>query len=240
MPNSFFRFKQFTVHQDKSAMKVCTDSCLFGAWAARYINENDSISYLLDMGAGTGLLSLMLAQSEGNTFIDAVELDTASAQQARDNFEHSPWKEKLALHESRVQDFYPTRLYDFIISNPPFFENDLLSGSEAKNIAHHHAELNLQELVEVVKRLLSDKGIFAVLLPYHRTGEFEALMQKAGFFAHHKVKVKQTEHHAYFRSMLLFSRIEKGHEENVIKIKESDGNYTTEFVALLKDYYLYL
>ena len=125
MSNSFFKFKEFTVHQDKTAMKVCTDACLFGAWAAKQIEIFD-LKNILDIGTGTGLLALMLAQSS-RAKIDAVEINELAAEQAAANFCNSPWNSQLYVHQKSINRFTQeqNKPYDFIISNPPFFENQL-------------------------------------------------------------------------------------------------------------------
>src|ERR1044072_8473103 len=124
MPNNFFRFKQFVVKQNKSAMKVCTDACLFGAWAASIIqNSKYKIQSIVDVGTGTGLLSLILAQKIDTAIFDAVEIDKAAAGQAKDNFQSSIWKERMCIHHSSIQQFAssPVCKYDCMISNPPFY-----------------------------------------------------------------------------------------------------------------------
>lgn len=240
MPNTYFRFKQFIVQQDKTTMKVCTDSCLFGAWVADEIGRQNHITRVLDIGTGTGLLSLMLAQKLSNIYIDAIEVDASSAQQARDNFFSSIWKDRLQVYECRIQDFTTEKKYDFIIANPPFFADDLLSKLETKNIAHHNTNLSLLELMNSIKTLLSDEGSFVVLLPYRRTKEFESLASEALYFVNKKVIVKPTKDHSYFRSMLLFSREKKKVLQEEIVIKNEYNEYSSAFILLLKDYYLYL
>src|ERR1700684_2120654 len=150
MPNSYFRFKQFIIHQDKSAMKVCTDSCIFGAWTVKHLNGAKKI---LDAGAGTGLLSLMLAQ-KSESQIDSIELDPDSAVQALENIMASPWSKRIRLLEGNVL-YYPLRSeYDFIISNPPFFDSDLRSPMEKKNKAKHEETLKLDELIVFIRNHL--------------------------------------------------------------------------------------
>lgn len=240
MPNTYFQFKQFTVHQEHCAMKVCTDACLFGAWVASVIQAKGiAPRSILDIGTGTGLLSLMLAQKITNASISAVEIDVQAAQQAKENFDASPWHQRLHLHQGNIQTFNATE-QDFIISNPPFFENDLKSTNLQRNTALHSASLTLEELLVEVQKRLSSKGSFAVLLPYHRSAYFETLAQQKGFYLQHKVAVKQTPKHAYFRSMLYYNKMSSTPQVTDIIIKNAEGAYTEVFRQLLKDYYLHL
>ncbi|MEO8711563.1 MAG: methyltransferase, partial [Parafilimonas sp.] len=173
MPNDYFRFKQFIITQDKCAMKVCTDACLFGAWAAH--NPQLEASNILDIGTGTGLLSLIYAQKNMHASIDAIEIDEAAVQQARENFEASIWKERLHVYNTSIQQFATSsnKKYDVIICNPPFYENDLKSENKQRNLALHSDALTLEELISDVDLLLGDDGSFFVLLPFHRTKYFE-------------------------------------------------------------------
>lgn len=224
-------------------MKVCTDACLFGSIVAeKFKSENSKVKSVLDIGTGTGLLALMLAQKNEHAVIDAVEIDEQSAMQAQENFEASGWKERLNVHHSFVQQFSETEnnLYDLIISNPPFFENDLKSNDDKRNLALHSAELSLQELVSIADKQLSADGTFGVLLPYHRTDYFIGLAKANNLFLREKIVVRQTAAHNYFRSILFFTRSKSENAGNEITIQQADGKYTREFISLLKDYYLYL
>jgi tRNA1Val (adenine37-N6)-methyltransferase len=241
MPNNFFRFKQFTVYQQHCAMKVCTDACLFGAWVTNIItNKKLPCNLMLDIGAGTGLLSLMLAQQLINSTIHAIEIEEAASMQTEENFAASPWQGRLHVFNNAIQSYFSLLQYDFIISNPPFFKNDLVSKSAKRNVALHSHQLSLEELLIAVQKHLSASGHFAVLLPFHRTQLFERLAQTANFYLQQKTLVQQTPDHAPFRSMLLFGRKQKVPEQTTIIIKDAKGNYTDAFIALLKDYYLYL
>ncbi len=240
MPNNYFQFKQFTVQQENCAMKVCTDACLFGAWAAENIKlktEN-----ILDIGTGTGLLSLMLVQKNPAAKITAIEIDKPAAMQAAANFNASLWKEQLQVFNTSIQFFNQStnQHYDFIICNPPFFENDLKSVNKECNLALHSEALSLKELLLSIGLNLKDDGSFAVLLPFHRTKYFEALAASKGFYCAERVVVKQTPKHNYFRSMLHFTRTETAMVEKEIIIKNESNIYTPAFTDLLKDYYLNL
>jgi tRNA1Val (adenine37-N6)-methyltransferase len=238
MPNNYFQFKQFTIHQEQCAMKVCTDACLFGAWAADSL-QNKSVDSILDIGAGTGLLSLLLAQKT-TAVIDAVEIDAGAFAQAKENFLQSPWKERLHIINTDITGFSADKKYDYIISNPPFFEDDLKSPQQNKNAAKHDSTLTLQVLLQQVKQLLNKDGCFAVLLPYHRVAYFITESLQHNLFCHEKVLVKQTPKHTYFRGMLLFSANKTEAINKEISIKDEAGNYSPEFISLLKEYYLYL
>lgn len=246
MANTFFRFKQFTVHQDDCAMKVCTDACVFGGWTAEQLKASSTpVQHLLDIGAGTGLLSLMVAQAmDAGATIDAVEIDDAAARQAEENFRWSPWQQQLTLHHQAIQTFEPAnnRLYDFIFTNPPFFENDLPSKNDKRNLALHSAALTLQELLTKVDALLQPDGKLAVLLPYQRGRQFISLAETFGLFPQASASLKQTSLHSHFRIMLLLGRTrpETAICSQSVAIKDNAGNYTGRVVELLQDYYLYL
>ena len=245
MANNYFQFKQFTVQQEHCAMKVTTDACLFGAWVGEIVNRELGVvsqkvqRRILDIGTGTGLLTLMLAQKAPNAQIDAVEIDAEAAKQATNNFNASQWKERLRIHNEDINKYDPVDNYDFIITNPPFFDNDLKSDSNKRNLAMHSKALSLEELFASIKRLLKKDGSFAILLPSHRSSYFEKIALDADFHLLEKVSVKQTPNHLSFRSMLLFGNKDETIVEKEMIIK--DGNaYTQSFTALLRDYYLYL
>ncbi len=254
MANTFFQFKQFTVNQAQCGMKVTTDACLFGAWVANFLHENPT-DYaqnfkVLDIGTGTGLLSLMLAQINPNINIDAVEIDHLASIEASENFNASPFNKQIQSFHSDIKTFYPfhTNGYQFIITNPPFFEDDLKSPLHNRNLAMHSLSLSLEELVLEIKRLLSFKGRFAILLPYHRTDYFIKLTSKAGFKLLASLFVKQTLKHPFFRSMLLFENedvlISKDNVDIKVKSAElvirENNEYSASFNSLLMPYYLKL
>jgi tRNA1Val (adenine37-N6)-methyltransferase len=235
--NNHFQFKQFKIIQDKSSMKVCTDSCLFGAWIADKMERKKlEPKRILDIGSGTGLLSLMLVQ-KSNAEIDAVEIDENSFLQTKENFSESQWHQRLHTFHADIKNWNSSNKYDLIISNPPFFENDLRSKNKNKNVAKHHDRLTLQELLTAIKNNLSKEGNFAILLPFHRTEYFKKIAAENHFYLIEEVLVKQTPRHSYFRSLLFFGTKKETTVSKQLIIKE-EGNYTERFNFLLKDYYL--
>ncbi|RXK58089.1 methyltransferase domain-containing protein [Lacibacter luteus] len=246
MPNNYFQFKQFKIQQERAALKVSTDSCLFGAWVAeevrgkKYEVRSAAAPFtILDIGAGTGLLMLMLAQ-KCNAAIDGIEIDEPSYLQAKENSEASRWKERLQLFHADVKQFSFSHKYEFIISNPPFYEGDLKSDAVNRNVAMHDAGLKLDELIAIVANNLTNNGCFAVLLPYARAAYMIELAAAANLHLQKHVQVKQSVKHGFFRSMLLFTPIKTEPVVEELAIKDANNEYTTAFVSLLGDYYLYL
>ena len=239
MPNPFFQFKQFIIQQDKCAMKVCTDACLFGAWVADELKDV-IVQNILDIGSGTGLLSLMLAQKI-NAQIEAIEINNAAALQSAENILASPWHQNIKLINRSVQDFIPEKKYDLIISNPPFYEDDLRSPDENKNAAKHDTTFRLEELISISGKYLTDQGTLALLLPFHRADYLEKITKDHKLFIQKKLLVKHSTKHHYFRAMFLLSKNETG--DNILNeliIHDNERNYTAAFEYLLKDYYLKL
>jgi tRNA1Val (adenine37-N6)-methyltransferase len=221
-------------------MKVCTDSCVFGAWIANTIDQKKiNPKTILDIGTGNGLLSLMLAQKI-NATIHAVEIDKNSFDQAKENFNASPWNKRLQPFHSDIKKWNAPHKYDWIISNPPFYENDLLPEAEGKNISKHNSALLLEELLFTVKDLLNEDGNFAVLLPWYRTNWFENAALSHSLFVKEKMEIKQTPVHNYFRTIFILQKQKTEIAESGLSIKNNNNEYTGEFIELMKGYYLYL
>lgn len=219
-------------------MKVCTDACVFGAWIADRMKPF-RVADILDIGCGTGLLGLMLVQQLHAT-VDAIEIDPAAAEQANENALLSPWPENIHVILADIMRFVPGKKYDLIISNPPFYEDDLRSGNKQKDAAKHDTALRLEELVSFVNKHITAEGKFAVLLPFHRSSYFERTANEAGFFVQEKLLMKQSPGHDHFRAVLLLSKIKTEPMVHELTIHDKERNYTKQFVSLLKDYYLKL
>ncbi len=235
--NSFFKFKQFTINQDKCAMKVCTDACVLGAWA-----DVENAERILDIGAGTGLLSLMIAQRSAAGSIEAVELDTDAYAQAQENIANSPFKSRIAVFNAAIQEFSSDERYDCIVTNPPFFQSDLRSPDLKINKAHHSESLTFSDLLESVDRLLTGNGKWNILLPVDEGIIFQGLARKAGWFLQRKLTLFHQKDKKPFRLLMVFSKLElvdnRIVNQDLLIYGEDGKTYHREFQKLMKDYYL--
>lgn len=223
-----------------TTLKVCTDSCLFGAWVANsFIDAKNA----LDIGTGTGLLALMVAQKHLNTSILALEIDEKSALLANSNLESSPWAHRLKIENSSLQDFSDktsTNNFDIIFCNPPFFENQLASSNQTNNLAKHSSKLTRQQLVNAIYKLLTEHGSAFILLPEFEAKDFVMIASGFGLFLTEQKTVRNKANGVIFRQMMRFEKNQKELVQSEIVIYESDKVYTQDFVELLKPYYLYL
>jgi tRNA1Val (adenine37-N6)-methyltransferase len=222
-------------------MKVTTDACLFGAWCAEIIKYSSfQAKHLLDIGTGTGLLSLIIAQ-KNDLLIDAVEIDQEAAEQAKENIKSSPWNERINIIKGDILEFTPDNQYQIIVSNPPFYENELASLKHNKNIAHHSHQLLMSQVIEAIKNNLTDSGHFFLLLPFKRTNEVEELISDQKLHLLQKLIIRQSVNHSPFRSLIMGSKRKTGVTIiSELSIWDQHQLYTLEFKALLKDYYLNL
>jgi tRNA1Val (adenine37-N6)-methyltransferase len=232
-----FQFKQFSVQQDKCAMKIGTDAVLLGAWCPI---DNNTFS-VLDIGTGTGILSLMLAQRSNAEQIDAIEIDENAYEQAVDNFENSPWGDRLFCFHAGLDEFIdePEDAYDLIVSNPPFYAEDYKTENEQRDLARFQDALPFEDLVEAAGLLLSENGIFAVIIPFKEEAKFIDLCADAELFPVKVTRVKGTPTSETKRSLLAFKRFELpvlSADELIIETARHD--YTSEYVSLTKDFYL--
>jgi tRNA1Val (adenine37-N6)-methyltransferase len=234
---SVFQFKQFSVNQDQTAMKIGTDGVLLGAWTPI---ENNPKS-VLDIGTGTGIIALMLAQRSDAEQIDALEIDESAYEQAVENFENSPWGDRLFCFHAGLDEFVddPEDEYDLIVSNPPFFSEDYRSENEQRDLARFQEAMPFEELVEAADLLLSENGIFSVIIPFNEEDRFIKLCAEVELFPIKITRVKGTKNTKIIRSLLAFKRYELAvltADELVIEISRRE--YTPEYISLTKDFYL--
>ena len=231
-----FTFKQFHVNQDRCAMKIGTDGVLLGAWTPLINNPYN----VLDIGAGTGILSLMLAQRSNAEQIDAIEIDEDAYEQCVENFETSPWSDKLFCFHAGLDEFVdePEDEYDLIISNPPFYTDDYKSDNSSRDLARFEDALPFEELIEAAALLLSDNGIFSVIIPFKEEERFVSLCKELDLFPLKMTRVKGTPTSEIKRSLLAFCRIEQTPLIDELVIEISRHNYTPEYIELTKDFYL--
>ena len=231
-----FTFKQFSVNQDRCAMKIGTDGVLLGTWTPLINNPYN----VLDIGAGTGILSLMLAQRSSAEQIDAIEIDEDAYEQCVENFEASPWGDKLFCFHAGLDEFVdePEDEYDLIISNPPFYTDDYKSDNISRDLARFEDALPFEELIEAAALLLSDNGIFSVIIPYKEEERFVAMCKELDLFPLKITRVKGTPTSEIKRSLLAFCRMEQAPLVDELIIEISRHNYTSEYIELTKDFYL--
>lgn len=234
MANTYFQFKQFTIHQDQCAMKVSTEACILGAWV-----PNTIPSRILDIGTGTGLLALMLAQRI-DAKIDAVELDVAAANQARQNVSESKWKNRINVINQNVFDWAKTtnEKYDLIVSNPPFFTNNQKSEVSQKNLAKHDtSDFNKENLAMTLKKLLSEEGSAYILYPEFESGQFQNEIEKLGLFYAPTLIIRNQPNGPVFRIVSQVSKKKMPGEINQLDIRNGQG-YSVKFDLLFNPYYL--
>ena len=231
-----FQFKQFSVEQDRTAMKIGTDGVLLGAWTP--INNNPFS--ILDVGTGTGIIALMLAQRSAAEQIDALEIDEDAYEQATDNFENSPWNDRLFCFHAGLDEFMeePEDEYDLIISNPPFYTEDYKTENEQRDLARFSDALPFEDLVEAANLLLSENGIFAVIIPFKEEEKFIALAKQFELHPFKITRVKGTPTTEIKRSLLAFSKTQKQTLIDELIIETARHQYTEEYIDLTKDFYL--
>ncbi len=233
-----FQFKEFSIDQDRCAMKIGTDGVLLGAWTS----VQDAYS-ILDIGAGTGILALMLAQRSDAGQIDALEIDEDAYEQCVDNFENSSWANRLFCYHAALDEFVEEmedEKYDLIISNPPFYTEDYKSGDTARNIARFADSLPFEELINFASELLSDEGSFAVIIPYSEEEYFLKLSEKVNLFPNRITRVRGTENTPLKRSLLQLSFTEKPFSSNELILEVSRHEYTQDYQKMVAPFYLKL
>ncbi|MBL4662807.1 MAG: methyltransferase [Flavobacteriaceae bacterium] len=231
-----FQFKQFSVAQNRCAMKIGTDGVLLGAWTSLMHNPMT----ILDVGPGTGVIALQLAQRSTAQTIDAVEIDADAHEQCVENFESSPWADRLFCYHASLQE-YASEIdeeYDLVISNPPFYSEDYKTQDAARNTARFNDALPFEHLLVCTTHLLSEKGILAVILPKKEERTFISLAEKHGLFPHRVCRVRGAIHSEEKRSLMEFGFQEKELKMETLTIETSRHEYTDAYINLVQDFYL--
>jgi len=236
MGNSYFQFKQFKIEQGSAAMKVSTDACIQGAWT-EVLSDDGAV---LDIGCGTGLLSLMLAQKQARIQIDAVELDAAAALQAAENIAQSPWSNRIRVFNLDIRNFRTERKYDLIICNPPFFQNSLLGPDDLRNQARHNHTLSYQDLFLVIAKHLSGAGRASVLLPAAEHAIWKTIVQQNGWSVYTELQIYPSVHKTYNRVVSIVGPKQQEPVLETLQIRDSANSYSAAFTQLLGPYYLKL
>ena len=237
--SQIFRFKQFEINQDKTAMKVGTDGVLLGAWCTIQKDMNS----ILDIGSGTGLISLMLAQRSFSETIDAVEIDENAYEQTVENFENSVWGDRLFCYNCNFLEFVEemygeNERYDLIVSNPPFYTDKFESENLFRNKARFTSSLSFIDLIKGASLLLSDNGIFSVIIPKKEQDRFIELAKEENLFLKRICHVKGNFTSESKRSLLEFSFTQSEIIKEELIIENERHNYTEDYINLTEDFYL--
>lgn len=234
--NSYFQFKQFRIVQERSAMKVGMDGVLLGAWA-----DASGAESILDIGTGTGLIALMLAQKNTLAKIDAIEIDRDASEEAIFNVQQSIWKDRIRVHCQSFQEFATEneKTYDLIVSNPPFFSNGIKAPEEIRAQARHADALPLDILTSGATNLLQEKGRIALILPADQLQEVESLVKINGLFFSRLCRVKPNPTKPDFRILIELCKQPGVFQEETFMIEfGKHHDYTPEYRELTKEFYL--
>ncbi|GAB6008055.1 tRNA1(Val) (adenine(37)-N6)-methyltransferase [Dysgonomonas reticulitermitis] len=234
MPNPYFKFKQFTIYHDRCAMKVGTDGVLLGAWT-----DVENIKNTLDIGTGSGLIALMLAQKNRDMSIDAIDIDNNAVEQAGENAMSSPFSSQIRCFNTSLQEYALNcdQKYDLIVSNPPYFEQSLKSPEKNRSAARHTDSLPVDELIRLSSKLLTFDGRLSVIYPFEYK---DYLLQQDYLFVTRVTNVYPVPDSLPKRVLIEFSKQRSSLEENDLLIEKKRHVYSDEFVSLAKDYYLKL
>ena len=236
MKNSNFRFKQFSIEQSNSAMKIGTDGVLLGAWSP--IAQN--INSVLDIGSGTGLIALMLAQRTVDSKITAVEIEAAAAKEATFNFNNSPWSNRLNLVHTSIIDFCLNcnETYDLIVSNPPFFKNPYKLSKDSRSTARDNFHLSYENLFSSVNQLICSEGDFVLIAPFEYRSALIKLGDQNDLYLNQELLVKGSFTSPYKRILMHFSRYKTPLKTGSLVLEESRNNRTKDHQELVEDFYL--
>lgn len=228
---SIFKFKQFEVNQTNSAMKIGTDAMVFGALIQSAGKKN-----ALDIGTGTGVLSLMLAQSNPNLQIKAIEIEESAFTEAKSNFDYSPFRNQLEAIHSDLKLFVSAKKFDLIFTNPPYFENSSKSISDQRNLARHTDALSLKDLALKTSELIADDGDLWIILPLDQMKIITNHLQDLDFFLNQEIQINGKEK-LPVRQVFTFSKTEKLKTKHEITIRNADNQYTDEYKSLTIDFH---
>lgn len=241
MSNKWFQFKQFLITQERSALKVGTDGVLLGAWCGNDIRADRGLQAqnILDVGTGTGLIALMLAQ-RSEARVTAVEINEEACADALNNFRKSPWNDRLELHNVDFNEYcrIATGKFDLIVSNPPYFKQSLKSADHAASVARHDVTLSFEQLIDGAKKLLDVDGRLAVILPFETYDDFRETARLAGFYLARKTSVIPKVGRTPKRVLLEFSVKQVYPHSDELVILMEDGSYSDPFLKLTNSFYL--
>lgn len=232
-----FRFKQFTVEQHLCAMKVNTDGVLLGAWAISKL-YNIQPQHVLDIGTGTGVIALMCAQAMPHATIDAIDIDTNAATQAAANFSNSPWAARLQSANISLQNMGSAKLYDVIVSNPPYFVDDYKSGDTQRDVARHNIALTYSELISGIARLLTQAGKAFVIVPVFNFDRLQQLAADNRLIVTGRTNVIAVEGKSPYVTLVMIQKEGSGVVEDSITIQHANGEFTNTYRNLTKEFYL--
>lgn len=253
MPNPYFNFKRFTICHDRSSMKVGTDGVLLGAWAGKGLREDGSPMAILDVGTGSGLIALMLAQRFEGSHVDAIDIHDDSVAQAACNAEASVFADRIHVckqdfclmgedlngHDKNLKSLNKDfNRYDLIVSNPPFYIEDTLSGNSARDNARHTSSLPFEVLIGGASKLLSEDGLFAVIIPYSSSSAFVGSCALHGLYLLRRTDVRSTERKPFKRSLLEFGRHAAAADASVLTLYSAGCQRSDEYAELTQDFYL--
>ncbi len=230
-----FQFKQFAVDQQQCAMRINTDGVLLGASAA---SDKVAMGSMLDIGTGTGVIALMLAQRFEQATVVAVEIDALAAETAKQNLENSPFKDRLELIHSDIFHWNPVVKFDLIVSNPPFYINSLHNPDPRKKVAKHTDEVFFKGLLEFAALHLSEKGLFELILPSELTQLMIEEATKLSLFLRRNMAIQSFDDSEFIRNILRFERIPGQLESEVFTIYQERGVYSDAYKKLLKPFFL--
>lgn len=234
MSNSYFSFKKFTIYHDKCAMKVGTDGVLLGAWT-----PTNNAMRILDVGAGTGLISLQLAQRNSMAKIIAIEIDAMAAEQAKDNVARSPWAERIKIVCCDFKDYQSENRFDLIVSNPPYFIDATKCPADERNMARHTGNLNYELLFSKSAHLLNGKGLLSIIVPTEMEKHVLDAAWNNKLYLQHRTNVYTKPGKTCRRLLLCFGFSNtKWETTDDLFIESKQGGYTTEYINLTKDFYL--